>query len=264
MPKYLRDQAIRNVKVDEALILQLDHVMKSRAALLNSEINPDNEEEKIPFLTYVLRFDGKGIRFFDVEELLSSFRVANDIERFVVSIESPSALSSNRNIGEVLELKLDQSIENNCYVQVTSDNSDWVDSSFASVLDIVSKNKTKHGWARSTASRLLVQLAGVVGSFLICLWATVEISPSINVENSFILVFLFALLVFSNIWTHLSQFINSKLDGAFPNIYFYRPGKEKYQWFFQGLVVSLIAALGLLVLNWLFDAIEGFLKGLAN
>jgi hypothetical protein len=264
MPKYFRDQVVKNIKVDEDLVRHLDHAIKARAVQLNNEINPENEENKRPFLTYVLRFDGKGIRYYEVGELLASFRVANDIDRLVVNVESPSALSSNRSIGEFLELKFDRVIESSCYIQVTSDNSDWVDSSFSSILDVTDKNKTKYGWARSTASRLLVQTSGVIVAFLISLWAAVEISPTIKLENSFILVFLFALLVFSNIWTHLSQFINSKIDKVFPNIFFYRPSKEKHQWLYQGLIVSLVAGVVLLSLNWGFGAIGNFLKGLAN
>ena len=264
MAKYLRDQIILSVRVDEELILHLDSVFQSRAHQLNLLINAEDSEKLRPFLIYVLRFDGKGIHFFSVEEMLSCFESAGEVDRIVMTIETPSSRNSNRQFGEYAELRLDKENNASCYIQVSADNSDWVDSTYSSVLDAISKNKTKFRYARSAISRFTIQMCGVASAFLLSLWAALVISPSFKVESAFVLVFLFALLLFSNIWTHLSHYITAKVDSVFPNVYFFRAQKQKLNWLYQGLIVGAATALGLYALSTLFSVIGEFLKGLAK
>jgi len=171
MAQFLRDIHLGNIKVTEDVLSQLTEVFANRAQPLFDSANQQQKEEKKPFLTFIIRFDGKGYRLFSLEELLRHFKRATVVERIIITIETSESLRSNRLVGEHLEIRFDKLDDKLCYLSVTSDDSDWVDASYSAVLDIVNKHKTKNGWARSGWSTLTIQLLGVIAGFALSLWA---------------------------------------------------------------------------------------------
>ncbi len=253
MAQFLRDVYVSNIKITEDVIIQLAEVFANRAQpLIDNSIQQKNDDLN-PYLTFIIRFDGKGYRLFSVEELLRHFKRAKSVERLIITIETPVSLRSNRAVGEHLEARFDKLDEKNCSISVTSDDSDWVDSSYSAVQETISKYKTKNGWARSGWSTLTIQLLGVVLGFALSLWAASEISPSLpSIENSFIIVFIFALLMFSNAWGYINNIVLFKVHNIFPNILFYRPDKDRINWLIQGLIIGVTTAFMLSVFGGLF------------
>ncbi|MDE0283717.1 MAG: hypothetical protein OXN26_04085, partial [Gammaproteobacteria bacterium] len=176
MAQFLRDVHLSNLKVTEELLIQLTEVFTNRAQILHNSATAQGNEYKEPFLTFILRFDNKGYRLFTCDDLLLHFKRADKVERVVISIETRESLTSNRHIGEHLEVKFDTLEEKNCSLSVTSDHSDWVDASYSAVMEVITKHKTKTGWIRSGWSTLVIQLLGVVGGFALSLWAAEAIA----------------------------------------------------------------------------------------
>lgn len=262
MAKFLRDIRLSNIKINEELLIQLSEVFSARASLLKSnEGIQENEENKI-FLTFILRFDDKGYRFFTAPELIQYFRRAKEIERLIITVETGISLRSNRAVGDHLELRLDKIDNNNNLLSVTSDDSDWVDSSFSAVQEVLTKCKTRNGWARSAWSALGIQILGVVGGFGLSLWAASKISQKLTIENAFIITFLFAFLIFSNVWGYINNLILKYFYKIFPSIQFYRPDKDKINWLMQAIIGGIAAAFAFYLLGQLFAYIGDFLATL--
>ena len=260
MAQFLRDVHLSNVKVTEDVIVQLTEVVANRAqSLLDSSTAQENEDNK-SFLTFIIRFDGKGYRLFSLDELRRHFKRANDVERLIITIETPVSLRTNRLVGEHLEVRLDTLDEKNCYLSVTSDDSDWVDASYSSVQELLNKHKTRNGIARSGWSTLTIQLLGVIAGFALSLWAASQISPTLSIENSFVITFFFALLIFSNAWSYINSYVLARVHRIFPNIQFYRPDKDRINWLMQALIGGVATAFMLYVFSLLFSFIGGFIS----
>jgi hypothetical protein len=262
MAQYLRDVHIANIKITEDVLTQLTEVFASRAQPLLDAADHNLNDDKKPFLTFIIRFDGKGYRLFSLEELLRHFKRATEVERIIITIETPESLRSNRLVGEHLDIRLDKLEEKNCYLSVTSDDSDWVEASYSAVTEVLNKYKTKNGWARSGWSTLTIQLLGVIAGFALSLWAALRIAPKLSIESAFVITFFFALLIFSNAWGYINTIVLNRVHKIFPNIQFYRPDKDRINWLIQGLIVSVATALMLYVFSLVFTFIGDFLREL--
>lgn len=260
MAQFLRDIHISNLKITEDAISHLVEAFVSRATPLAEKAKAEETDKDKPFLTFIIRFDGKGYRLFSMDEVLRHFRRADKVERLIIAVETLASLNSNRNLGHHLELRLDTMDANNCFLSVTSDDADWVDSSYSAVQDVLNKNKTKNGWARSGWSTLTIQLSGVVAGFGLSLWAASRISPFLAIENAFVITFFFALLLFSNAWTYINSIVLSQVHRVFPNIQFYRPDKDRINWIMQAVIGGVATAIALYLLNLLFGYIGGFIS----
>lgn len=264
MARFLRDVRVSNISITEDVVKQLTEVFAARALPLQQATDARENEDGKLFLTFILRFDDKGYRFFSLDELLSHFQRAKNIERLVMTVETGTSLKTNRSVGEHLELRLDKNEPNNNILSVTSDNSDWVDASYAAVQEVLSKCKTRHGWARSVWSTLGIQLLGVIAGFGLSVWAAARISEKLPIQNSFIIVFLFALLIFSNTWTYLNSVVLRYVHNVFPNIQFYRSDKDRTDWFMQAVIGGIAATFAAYLLSGLFSYIGDFLAGLTK
>jgi hypothetical protein len=261
MAHFLRDKIVSNLTITEDSINQIDATFFNRIAAINSTVSEDDTSGKKAFLTYIIRFDGKGFRVFTLDELLFYFHQATEVERIIFTIETGESLRSSRQFGTFMELRLDAKDPNLCMLTVTSDNSDWVESSFSAVQDTLAKYKNKNGYMRTPWTPLVVQVLGVVVMFFLSLWAAVKISPRVAIENGFVFSFLFALLIFSNIWTYLNPIILSSITGIFPNIEFFRPRKDHLHWLIKAIVGGSSLGIVLYILSWLFSFVGEFLKG---
>ena len=71
MGQFLRDQLV-NVSVDEATLDRLNDIFEARVVLHNATLQPNVPERAILF--YIIRFDEKGYRFVDINDVKKCFR----------------------------------------------------------------------------------------------------------------------------------------------------------------------------------------------
>src|SRR3990167_1544663 len=264
MAHFFRDQHVTNLSLNEDSLSQISAVFANRARTINAGVPENDETGKRAFFTYIVRFDNKGYRVFSLEELLRYFHQAKEIERVIFTVETGESLRSIRQLGTYIELRLDERDPGSCYLAVTSDDGDWVDSSFSAVQDVLLKCKNKNGWARTAWTQFGVQITGVTLGFVLSLWAAIKISQKLAIENSFVISFFFLLLIFSNTWTYLNQKIISFINSLFPNLKFYRPGKDRIHWLMQAIIGGIAVAVTLYILNLAVSYIGDILGSLVN
>ncbi|HZV61664.1 MAG TPA: hypothetical protein VFF75_04550 [Methylophilaceae bacterium] len=252
MAHFLRDEFLSNLTLTEDRLSQLNTVIKGRLSSMPESFDQNHTDDPNVLMFYVIRFDGKGHRVFSFEDLITYFRQADYVERVSYVIESSRSLGSSRNVGSFAELRLDNREPNNSFIQVSSDDGDWVESTFASVKDVLRRCRNHNGWINGIWAQLAIQLSGVFIGFLFSLWAAVAISPYLAIDNSFLITFLFALLVFSNLWTFLNQLILHLVRRVFPNVRFYRPDRDRLHWLMQALIGGIVVAVFLFLLDLLF------------
>jgi len=264
MSYFLRDQYVTNVSVDEDSLRQINAVFEGRERAINTDVPENDNTGKRAVLTYIIRFDNKGYRVFSLVDLLRYFHQAKGVERVIFTVETGESLRSIRQLGTFLELRLDEKDPNGSSLTVTSNDGDWVEASFSAVQDVLVKCKNKNGWVRTAWTQLGVQIIGITLGFILSLWAAVKISPKLAIENSFVISFLFVLLIFSNTWTHLNQKIISFINALFPNLKFYRPRKDRMHWLMQTIIGGIAIAVTLYILSWVFSYVGDILGGLVK
>ena len=204
-------------------------------------------KDEDPFIYSIIRFDNKGFRVHSAEELLHYFHSARFVERINVFLSTPSAVSSNNSTGSYIELRLDSSDFTACGFQVSSDDSEWVDASFCALGEPLKALKNLSGWFHNQWFGFFVQLIGVAVGFALSLWGAAVIAPNVPMEGAFVIVLLFFLILFSNVWEYIRRFLWHVIDKLFGNIKFFRPEKDKYYWLKQAIVAGIVVAVFLLV-----------------
>ena len=260
MAKFLKDEMISDVSIDDESIKLLFAVFVEMAARLDNLSKKEGEGPRAPRMHIVLRFDGKGYRIHSIDELLHYFNLADNVDRLNFIIQTAGYVNSNGESGDYLELRLDKTNAMNCILTASSDSKEWVDSSYSTVKEVLSRCKTKYHWARSKWANLSIQLMGVIAGFVLSLWVTSKVSDKLNVENAFIITFLFVLLLFSNAWGYINQSCLNYMHGLFPSIKFSRPNKDRTSWLLQAVIGGLVVALTLYLLSMMFDFVGGFIK----
>lgn len=253
MARFLRDEQFSNVTLTEERLTQLHDVFDARRHTMPEELLPAQNNQIKVFFSYIIRFDNKGYRVFSIGDLLAHFRQADYIERVIFTIESKESMRSARAVGSFMELRFDEKEPTNCFLQVSSDDGDWVDASLSAVKERTNRFKNRNGWAKSAWSELAIQIGGVFTGFLLSLWAAVRMSPLIAIENSFFITFLFALLMFSNLWAYLNRVVLNFVRAVFPSIKFYRPDRDRWHWLLQSVVGGIVVAIVLLLLAYLLS-----------
>ncbi len=262
MALYLRDQRLKNMTINAESIALINSVFVARQNALNTGV-PDSDTDKKLILNYIIRFDNKGYRVFLLNELLQYFNEAKEVERVIFTVETPESVRTNRQLGTYLELRLDKDA-NACILTVTSNDKDFVDTSFCAVQDVLIKCKNKYGWVRSAWTLLGVQITAVTLMFVLSLWAAAKIAPKLSIANAFIIAFLFMLLIFSNLWTYLNPQILLLLNSFFPNMKFYRPGRQRLYWLMQAVIGGIVLAVVLYLLSLSFSFLLDMLGSFVN
>jgi hypothetical protein len=253
LANYLRDEFLENFSVTEQTLEQINDFLTEREINTNKKLKeakakPDQEL----LLSYIIRFDNRGYKPAEFSELKKHYSQANSIERIIFTLDSAQSVQTNRTYGENFEIRIDAKDPKNTYIQVSSDDSDAVDSVFCGLLEIIKKGKNKNWLVRNTWSQLIVQIVGVVFGFILSLIAGLQISPHINIENSFVITFIFAFLIFSNTWGFLNEQILRFLEFSFPNVRFVRQGKSSLNWLSQAFVGGVFVAITLLIISNVF------------
>ena len=265
MSQFLRDEIIKNINIDENSLNILNQYFVSKATKENdSLVDISEKEKKFLILSYVIRFDNKGYRLFDFPEIMKFYNQASNVERIIITLESSESISSGRNLGSYLELKLDKDNANNCYLVASSDDENWVGSVFNGVKELINKFHNKSKFLQNYWTIFLVQIFGVILGFVLSLWAAIKITPYLSIENAFVISFLFIFLIFSNSWTLLNRLILKLLYYSFPNLRFKHKGRETIHWLIQTLIGGLVIAFTLFLLNKFFEfigsVVGGFIK----
>ena len=249
MAHFLRDQQIANLSATEGNLAQLSSTFLDRAAMINANVPEDSRLEKGAFVTYIVRFDNKGYRVFSLDDMLKYFAEAKAVERVLFTLETGESLRSNRQVGTYMELRLDEKEPSTSFLTVASDDKDWVDASFSAVQDTLAKSRNRNSWVRTAWTAFAVQIIGVTLGFLLSLWAAAKVAPKLAIENPLVFSFLFILLIFSNTWAFLSQLILRLMNMSFPNIKFFRRGKESLHWLLQAIVGGIVVAIVLYIVD---------------
>lgn len=256
MAKFLRDEFIKNVTVTEETLCLVNDFLSEREATINAELDRNQAEQRERLLlTYIIRFDGRGYKLNDFDDVKKYYAQAIRVERMIFILDSALSEKSGRQYGTHFELRLDNKDQNNTYIQVASDDGDAVDTSFCGLKEIIGNYRNNNWIVRNTWSQLLVQIFGVALGFVLSLIAALKISPHLSIENSFVITFIFAFLIYSNAWGFINQQILLFLDYSFPNVSFSRKGKTALHWLAQALVGGVIVALTLLVISKAFELV---------
>lgn len=242
MGTYLRDTFISDVRIDEAAI-------KSLAKKITACQGPPQQGAAME-LMFIIRFDGKGYRVGNTDDLISHFREARVVERLIITSEDGAAKQSNRANGTAVDLRFDKHNPQNSSLTVTADDKNWVETEFPAIQDILNRYKTKNGWARTTRAAFGVQLFGVVLLFSIGIWIARAVSPYLKVDDAFVVSLLFLLLIFSNVWTYVYPRLLNGLNTAFPSIDFYRPHDGFMKKAFGAIIIAACAAFAIYILQW--------------
>jgi hypothetical protein len=259
MAKFLRDERIANLTIDTTALTHLAEVFLERG-LLMPEYHVVEEEQPPPVLMfYTVRFDEKGYRVFEVNELLNCFQRANEVERVIYDLHSAESIKTNRTIGSYASLRLDNDENTACFLTVDSDDEEWVNGTFSAIREVLQRHKNRHSVFRNPVVDFLVQIFGLVFGFFISLWGATIIAPNLSIDNAFLISFVLVLLLFSNLWGPLKQKLQGAVFKSFPNIKFYRTKQDKSHWLVQALVGGVVVAVALYILSWVFSYIGGVL-----
>jgi hypothetical protein len=270
MAKFLRDVRVSNVTISENILQLVNELLVERCVAANvatdqrQDLTANQKADEKLGLFYVIRFDNRGYRLQDANEALRYFQQATEVERFIFILDSAECERTNRQYGTYFELKLDAKDVNNCTLQASSDDSDAVDSVYNGLLEIIQKGKNNNSWVRNTWTQLVVQALGVGIGFILSLIAAIKTAPTFNVENAFVLTFIFAFLIFSNVWGFINQQILRLMNYSFPNVRFERQGKTAVHWLVQTLVGGLLIAFFLfvfsLIMGWLGNILGAYVS----
>ena len=254
MAKFLRDQYLKNVTVTEQTLDLINEFLEEREESTNQDLdNIGAHSDHKLLLNYIIRFDNRGYKLVDFSDVKKYYSQATEVERVIFTLDSTESVKTNRLYGTHFEIRLDSRDPNNTYIQVSSDDGDAVDSVFCGLIDIVSKFNNQNGKIRNTWSQLMVQVLGVAVGFTLSLIAALKTAPFFKFENSFVITFLFAFLIFSNAWGFINQQILRYIDFSFPNVKFTRQGKSTLHWLSQALVGGIVVAFTLLIIGSAFE-----------
>ncbi len=115
------------------------------------------------------------------------------------------------------------------------------------------KRENRNSLARSAWTQLIIQLLGVFLGFLASLWAGSRIAEQLNIENAFLISFLLVLLLFANLWTHVTRALHVLVNSAFPNLRFFRKSRDRMHWLLQTIIGGVVIAVTLYLIGLVFS-----------
>jgi hypothetical protein len=245
MPGFIQDMSIRNLVIKDEALQQLRAIIDERVKAHNAPLQANDEQSLVPI--YTVRFDNRGYRTFDVAEAWTYYTSADKVERVVVQADSIASISSARERGSFIEVRLD--IEGmGSHIQVGGVSKDWVEAGFGALSEWSARHKDLPTTViRTGLTPLLIQLAGLGAMVLVSLWLAAILGVHLQgVEYPRVIAFALAFLVLSNIWTYAQPVLLRAVLRTFPNVRFSRKGEHLGQW----LLRKLIEAVGIAFAFW--------------
>ncbi len=242
MAQYLRDLSIENLRITEERIRQLHRIFSLREATLNDENNPLLSA----VFSCIIRFDNKGYRTYDPDTLIAHYQEATKIERVIFTLVSVNVSPEE---AVKMELWLDTRQNANSYFTVESNDNDWVNSSYNTISELIPNYKFWYWWLRTPFTSLIIQLVGVAVIFLASIAIANEVAPNLDIKEPFFLSFLFVLLVLSNFWGYINQWVLGVLSKMLPNIDFKQTDKINWSDKIEKGGYALLGLLGLWIIG---------------
>ena len=240
MSDYLKDLYIPFHTIGSKEIEEIDRELKS----IITEAKSIPGEEKPLFVVYTLRYDGMGIIRRDFEEIKDCFNRARKVDRLVFNVTGTENLSHN--VGKGIQIWLELLDPGRCQLIITDDDEKWVDNIFKRLSTRFSQYKNHNGILRLSLAELLIQLFGVTAGFSACLISASLLSPHVEIQHAFFVLFIGLLLIFSNLWTFILELIGKVRNKYWPAISFKRKplgiiGQSIMGLVITGLLTSLVS-----------------------
>ncbi|MEX2496001.1 MAG: hypothetical protein WD448_07935 [Woeseia sp.] len=248
MSDYLRDRYIRSVRLNPGRIRAISAILTGFLNAADHEL-PGDDSDQVR-LRYMIRFDNKGFVVDDIESILEYYRNSQRTERINFIAASDTFRKTNGFKGKSIDIRFDALNDGNCTMTIQDDDGAWVDAVFCRLDEELKKFGTKNFLLRTRWSPLLVQVFGLLTGFSVSLWAALRIAPQLNVEYAFLVSFVLAFLVFSNIWSYLNQQILIFLNYLFPNVSF--KDDRGLRWLGQAFVGAVFVAVAFFVIDRAF------------
>lgn len=106
MAKYLRDEHLKNITINEQSLELVNSFLIERGISINREIEQANgSKDDILLLTYVIRFDNRGYKLTDFNDVKKYFSQANKVERIIFTLDSNTSERTNRMYGTHYEIR---------------------------------------------------------------------------------------------------------------------------------------------------------------
>ncbi len=240
MSNFLRDEYLKNLTLNEVALTSINRDIIEIVNRVNEELKKsltgDDLIKQHLLVSYVIRFDGKGFRLQDFGEIIRYFQDARRVERFFFNVDSISSL--NRVSGKAIELSLDISNANNCYIRVMDDNNVWVDATFHCLRERLSKYKNYNFIFQNSLIPHLIQLLGVIFIVLVSFMLSMTFSSKLSIDNAFAFLFIVVLLFFSNIWGPVYSLILRAINHLWPNISFKE--RKDLDWLWQAVLSTAL------------------------
>jgi len=250
MAQYLRDQQIENLTITAADIMELNTILVNRLNTMPERVNPVEGEQVGGMLFYTIRFDEKGYRVFNTNQLIQYFNNCTNVERIVCQIESMGplgSLGSSRAVGSYFELRLEADNNANSYVLVSSDDEDWVNLTFNEIAEVLQRKGNNNGRIRKSWLNIPLAFVGLILGFVFSNNIAAIMSDQLSIQYPYLIVYSFTLLCFILAWSVPLNYMLGLVNRYFPKIQFYRSGKDGVGWFKMGIIGTLVGAVVLFV-----------------
>ena len=255
---YRRDLNIINVSVSLENLKELNEkFIEIQNSLKKENIQLASGIQNDVHLSYVIRYDNKGMRLSNFEDLEHHFNKAKNIEKINVTVETSENIGLNRISGTYAELNLDQSNQtlNILACHTTNNLENWINNSFLTINDILQNLKNKNGFINNYITILFFKLLWILVSSFISLFIAIRIYKNINLPYSFLIIFIIIFSLFLAISNHLINPTYSLLiNKLFPNIKFITKQKNS-GWIIQNIINVIVGTVLLFVLGLILSPI---------
>lgn len=243
MGAYLKDVSIPYLTIQEN---DLDALNTDLTTIMNEVLSTDSSIH----IEYILRYDGMGIIRKDYNEIKQCFEIAKKIDRVILNLKNKETYLAK---GKEIEIRLDSSNYNNCYLKVADDDSAWVEKNFKLLSSRLDKFKNKNFIVHSDSVTLAIQLLGVLSGLFVSLIAAKLLTPFVNIQYSFFILFISIYLVFSNLWTFILYNINKIKFAIWPLISF---NKKPLGIIGQAVIALVVSSVVVFLARWSFNIIK--------
>lgn len=256
MSTYLRDRFLRNVSLNSDRLRSINQALLDIAQHANNGLE-ENDPKRVT-LFYLIRFDSKGFLLTDFEALLEHHKNSKITERINFHLDSALSRRSNKQTGKSVDLRLDVLNKDNCTMTIQDDDASWTEATFCRIDEELERYTNRNYLIKNAWTPFIVQIVGVLAGFFLSLWAALRISPNLSIQYSFVVTFVLAFLIYSNIWAYLNQQILKFIDFLFPNVAL--KDSRGIHWLGQAFIGAVFVAAAFYLLDILFGFVGELLK----
>lgn len=260
MGNYLRDQPVRYLNLNVERLRELNGVLEELARRHNVAPPPAvvaGDMADTVRLSYVIRFDEKGYRLDNFEQVIAHLNSSKSTERIIFQLASDRSTYTNRLRGTAVDLQLYANDSSKCWLTVQCDHDQmWTEAAFGVINETLEKFGNRSYFVLNRWTPIVLQLLGVMGGFVLSLWSTEALSGYLKLDTSAAstIVFLATLVIFSNIWGFMMQPLLKGLAHVFPFIRF--KDANSLHWIYQTAVGGIIGAIALFLVSDVFSGIH--------